>query len=163
MEMDLIWQYSISALVTGVIGYLIGMAKDKKAKYDEEQENRERIFQSMIDTNRELVRWRNSMDEDVKMIHDSLAKVNDKLSNVTEGGLAILRDRIIQSCRHFIEQGKISVVARDNIINLHRCYKSWGGNGVTDTYFDNMSKLPVTMESDDSSHSFGPEKMKFED
>lgn len=60
-----------------------------------------------------------------------------------EGLLAMLRDRILQSCRYFIERGKIDPLILENITKMHDSYKTLGGNGLCDRQYAEVQKLPL--------------------
>ena len=66
-----------------------------------------------------------------------------KMERMQDGILAVLRDRILQSCNYFIAQGKISQLALENITMMHDAYKALGGNGLCDRQFKTVNKLRV--------------------
>lgn len=66
-----------------------------------------------------------------------------KIERMQDGILAVLRDRILQSCNYFIAQGKISQLALENIAMMHDAYKTLGGNGLCDRQFEAVNKLQV--------------------
>lgn len=66
-----------------------------------------------------------------------------KIERMQDGILAVLRDRILQSCNYFIAQGKISQLALENITMMHDAYKVLGGNGLCDRQFKAVNKLRV--------------------
>lgn len=66
-----------------------------------------------------------------------------KMERMQDGILAVLRDRILQSCNFFIAQGKISQLALENITMMHDAYKALGGNGLCDRQFKAVNKLQV--------------------
>lgn len=141
---EYIWQCVITAVVSGAVGFAWGIVKDKKHEHDQEQKDREKMFQDLIETNKALVEWKREKDEDIRSIFVALDKISAKMRHIAAGGLSILRDRIIQGCIHFNEQGHISIVARENIKSMHDSYKEFGGNGICDTYYNKMLALPLT-------------------
>lgn len=66
-----------------------------------------------------------------------------KIERMQDGILAVLRDRILQSCNYFVAQGKISQLALENIAMMHDAYKALGGNGLCDRQFEAVDKLQV--------------------
>lgn len=66
-----------------------------------------------------------------------------KIERMQDGILAVLRDRILQSCNFFVAQGKISQLALENIAMMHDAYKALGGNGLCDRQFEAVNKLQV--------------------
>ena len=59
------------------------------------------------------------------------------------GLLSMLRDRILQSCRFFIDQGKIDPLVLENITKMHDSYKALGGNGLCDRLYSKVQDLPL--------------------
>lgn len=59
------------------------------------------------------------------------------------GLLSMLRDRILQSCRYFIDQGKIDPLVLENITKMHDSYKALGGNGLCDRLYAKVQDLPL--------------------
>ena len=66
-----------------------------------------------------------------------------KMERLQDGILAVLRDRILQSCNYFIAKGKISQLALESISMMHDAYKALGGNGLCDRQFQTVNKLRV--------------------
>lgn len=83
------------------------------------------------------------MDEKFEKIKTDMEKYTSRINKVIDGGLALLRDRILQSCRNFIEKGSTSYVARENITEMYKAYHNYGGNGVVTRYYEEFMKLPV--------------------
>ena len=59
------------------------------------------------------------------------------------GLMAMLRDRIIQSCRFFIDKGSIDPLILENITKMHDSYKALGGNGLCNRQYAAVLKLPL--------------------
>lgn len=66
-----------------------------------------------------------------------------KMERLQDGILAVLRDRILQSCNYFVAQGKISPLALENITMMHDAYKALGGNGLCDKQYKAVNELHV--------------------
>jgi hypothetical protein len=47
---------------------------------------------------------------------------------VKEGVLAMLHDRLCQSCLYFIEKGEITLTEFNNIARMYKAYHKLGGN-----------------------------------
>ena len=60
-----------------------------------------------------------------------------------EGTQAILRDRILQSCTHFIEERQISPLALENITRMYTSYQNLGGNGLATHVYEQVRELEV--------------------
>ena len=60
-----------------------------------------------------------------------------------DGVLAILHDRLYQSCRLHIKQGCINVEALRNVEYLHKSYHNLGGNGTGTELYNRVKALPI--------------------
>lgn len=69
-------------------------------------------------------------------------------SALYEGVLALLRDRILYSCRYFEKQGYSTLSARVNITGLHEAYRKLGGNSVEVHEYEKFMQLPHKREDD---------------
>ena len=69
-------------------------------------------------------------------------KVEIEQRAIGNGVMALLRDRIIQSCNHYREKGFCPMYALENIEALHKEYKALGGNGAVTTLVEEMHRLP---------------------
>lgn len=60
-----------------------------------------------------------------------------------ENGLkSLLRDRIVQSCVHYMKQGNVLIEDMDNITQLYKAYKDLGGNGAVEAIYNKFLSLP---------------------
>ena len=66
-----------------------------------------------------------------------------KIELMQMGLLATLRDRILQSCRFYIEKGNIDPLVLENITKMHDSYKALGGNGLCDHQYEAIKNLPL--------------------
>jgi len=65
---------------------------------------------------------------------------------IANGVMALLRDRIIQSCNHYREKGYCPIYARDNIDSLFKEYAALGGNGTVKDLVNETKELPWEKE-----------------
>ena len=66
------------------------------------------------------------------------------VDRICQGGLVLLRYRIIQSCWAFMERGSTTITARNNIRDMYKCYHDeFGGNGNCEHFYDEMMKLQI--------------------
>jgi hypothetical protein len=86
--------------------------------------------------------YRHQVEEQAKK-QQREAERDLKMEKMQDGILAVLRDRILQSCNYFVAQGKISQLALENITMMHDAYKTLGGNGLCDRQFKAVNKLRV--------------------
>jgi hypothetical protein len=66
-----------------------------------------------------------------------------KIECMQDGLMSILRDRILQSCGHYIDKGAIDPLALENINRMHDSYKALGGNGLCDHQYEAIKNLPL--------------------
>lgn len=60
-----------------------------------------------------------------------------------EGTKALLRDRLIQSYRHFSIAGEVPIYERDNFMSLYKAYHALGGNGVIEDMKNKFLKFEI--------------------
>lgn len=148
------WQTIISGTLVAIIGCLVRYYSKKIEKYKKEAEAKEaerrenenrrrKQIDDIIEHYGEILEWQKRMDEKFEKIKTDMEKYTSRINKVIDGGLALLRDRILQSCRNFIEKGSTSYVARENITEMYKAYHNYGGNGVVTRYYEEFMKLPV--------------------
>lgn len=76
----------------------------------------------------------------VRAIH----KKKDEYDVLREGILALLHDRLYQSCSIFIERGYCTIEDRNNLEYLYTPYKALGGNGTGESLYNKCLELPIT-------------------
>lgn len=67
----------------------------------------------------------------------------DERKALKEGVLAILHDRLYQSCRYYIKQGWVDVEGLKNIEYLYKSYHALGGNGTGTELYNRVKALPI--------------------
>lgn len=77
----------------------------------------------------------------VGLLHKRVQREITEQKLIKEGLLAILHDRLYQSCIYFIEQGYITVSALKNLEYLYEGYHALGGNGTGTELYDTCRKL----------------------
>ena len=77
------------------------------------------------------------------LLRDELRNINHKMERITDSDLILLKDRILQSCRYFINKGEISLGARENITEMYHCYEKMGGNGTGKLIYEQTMKLKI--------------------
>ena len=63
-----------------------------------------------------------------------------------QGTLALLKDRLFQSCTYYIERGYCGVADRENIESLYNAYHAMGGNGTGTDLYNKVRELPLNKE-----------------
>lgn len=66
----------------------------------------------------------------------------------TAGTLALLKDRLFQSCLHYLEKGYCDVHSRESLEALYEAYKAMGGNGTGTTLYERTMALPFKKDGD---------------
>ena len=147
--MDIVtWEYIWGVVITTVVGGLIRVVgsfiKEQKNKHEEEQRTKNNIFNQLVQNNKELLEWRESMEVENSLLKKELQTISRQINQITDSDLIILKDRILQSCRFFIGKGSITMAARENISEMYACYKDMGGNGTCKIVFDEAMKLDIS-------------------
>ena len=62
---------------------------------------------------------------------------------VKEGLLAIMHDRLYQSCTSYIKQGSIDTGGLKNLEYLYKSYHALGGNGTGTELYNRAKALPI--------------------
>ncbi len=79
------------------------------------------------------------------------ARVKSEVSEqakIKAGVLAILHDRLYQSCQFFVKQGFIIPGDLTNLGNLFDSYSGLGGNGTITELYNRVKKLPLNKKED---------------
>lgn len=76
--------------------------------------------------------------------YNSLKKKFKEQESLKEGLIAILHDRLFQSCMYFIEKGEIGVSELKNIEMMYEAYHNLGGNGTGTEIYERTKELPLT-------------------
>ena len=79
----------------------------------------------------------------IKEKREKQKELEKTIMELKEGTQAILRDRILQSCTHFIEEKQITPLALENITRMYTSYKKLGGNGLATHVYQQVKELEV--------------------
>lgn len=66
-----------------------------------------------------------------------------KYKALLDGVLAILHDRIYQSCHHYLKLGYIDASGLKNLEYLYKSYHALGGNGTGTELYNRAKALPI--------------------
>ena len=81
-----------------------------------------------------------------KMREEVIAQ-NDKLEAQNQATMlgvhALLRDRLLQAFRHYLEKGYADYNDRENVLNMYTNYEALGPNSVMEDLYDKFTKLPM--------------------
>jgi len=76
----------------------------------------------------------------------ALKKVQEHTSKqviIHEGVIALLYDRLFNTCKHYVGRGYIYVDELRNVENLYTAYYALGGNGTVTEIFKRLKALPI--------------------
>lgn len=72
----------------------------------------------------------------------------EKQNKATQLGVqALLRDRLLQAFRHYIEKGWADYDDRTNLENMYVNYEALGPNSVMETLYNEFNELPSTPQN----------------
>ena len=130
---------AIGAFITAVVHAMVSNFQKMHEQQQEEQRERDKTVDDLVEKVEDVA-------EDFKQIeelHGGIRELSLQLDTLKQSIKSILRDRIIQSCRVFVERGSINLTAKENICEMYKWYTAMGGNGTCKYYFTEMDILPV--------------------
>ena len=140
-------------LATAALSFFSGRAQSMANKHDAAVEAKEKLFQDMLDNQKQFIAWQKEINKQNAEMRQELKELRESVNRIASGGLVLLRDRIIQTCRAFIERGKITITARNNIRDMYKCYHDeFNGNGDGEYYYNEMMGLPIDQDVPIVSH-----------
>lgn len=72
-----------------------------------------------------------------------LVKKVTEYKTIKDGLLAIMHDRLYQSCTFYIKRGSIDIGGLKNIEYLYKSYHALGGNGTGTDLYNRVKALPL--------------------
>ena len=94
---------------------------------------------------------RNTVDERCVELSKRIEEVSSKqelkileMNAMSYGLLAMLHDKVFQSCMYFLNKGEITCDELENLEYLYNGYSGMGGNGTCETLFKRVQKLKIT-------------------
>lgn len=138
-----IWGGLITAGLIGLAKVVLSFLYEQKLKAEKEQEKKDQIISMLLSNNKELMAWRKDMEKENAVLHQELCNINRKMERITDSDLILLKDRIYQICKHFINKGEIPLSARESITEMYNCYAKMGGNGTGKLIYEQMMKLKI--------------------
>lgn len=67
-----------------------------------------------------------------------------EMNSMSKGLLAMLHDKVFQSCKYFLNKGSISCDELENLEYLYNGYAGMGGNGTCETLYNKVKELKIT-------------------
>ncbi len=140
-------------LATAALSFFSGRAQSMANKHDEAVAKKEQLFLEMMENQKKFIAWQEEINQQNAEMKREIKGLKIGVDRICKGGLVLLRDRIIQSCRAFIERGSITITARNNIRDMYKCYHDeFNGNGDGEYYYNEMMALPVDQDVPIVSH-----------
>lgn len=94
---------------------------------------------------------RSTIDERCVELSKRIEEVSSKqelkileINAMSYGLLAMLHDKVFQSCMYFLNKGEITCDELENLEYLYNGYSGMGGNGTCETLFKRVQKLKIT-------------------
>ena len=94
---------------------------------------------------------RSTMDERCVELSKRIEEVSTRqeskileMNAMSFGLLAMLHDKVFQSCMYFINKGEITGEELENLECLYNGYSGLGGNGTCETLFKRVQQLKIT-------------------
>lgn len=94
---------------------------------------------------------RSTIDERCDELSRRIEEVSSKqelkileMNAMSYGLLAMLHDKVFQSCMYFLNKGEITCDELENLEYLYNGYSGMGGNGTCETLFKRVQKLKIT-------------------
>ena len=124
----------ISAGALAFCKYLYSKMKNYK-KLIEEKENS--TLDSTIETHIEPIRQ--EIEELRKYVLESNSDTNKHMDLI----LSSYRFRLTQLCKAYIQQGFMTNIEYEQLVEFYKVYAGLGGNGQAKTYYERAVQLPV--------------------
>ena len=102
MTFEQAWMVFIGAVITGAVGAIFSFAKEIRLKHEQEQDEKNETIRILMEREEKAQEWRKKTEERLADLMADNKKLFKHIENMTEADKAILRDRIVQSCRVFI-------------------------------------------------------------
>ena len=140
--------------------------EEKAIKYDEKelQETIEKIVKnSCITFKGELEKSLNDFKIESKSTFeywqkkyweavDNLREVEKDFKILREQDLQFYKYQLINACKLYISQGKMTQFQFDKLTELHKIYNSLGGNSQGDLYYNKAISLPIVKDDERTLH-----------
>ena len=84
---------------------------------------------------------------EIEKQQEQIKQQNDQLEAQNKatmlGVQALLRDRLLQSFKHYISQGYADYTDRENVKNMYDQYEALGPNSVMSDLYEKFTELPI--------------------
>ena len=79
---------------------------------------------------------------------DNLREVEKDFKTLREQDLQFYKYQLINACKLYISQGKMTQFQFDKLSELHKIYNSLGGNSQGDLYYNKAISLPIVKDEE---------------
>ena len=79
---------------------------------------------------------------------DNLREVEKDFRTLREQDLQFYKYQLINACKLYISQGKMTQFQFDKLTELHKIYNSLGGNSQGDLYYNKAISLPIVKDDE---------------
>lgn len=124
----------ISAGALAFCKYLYSKMKTYKKLIEEKENN---TLDSTIETHIEPIRQ--EIEELRKYVLESTSASNKNMDLI----LSSYRFRLTQLCKAYIQQGFMTNIEYEQLVEFYKVYTGLGGNGQAKTYYERAVQLPV--------------------
>lgn len=83
---------------------------------------------------------------------DNLREVEKDFKILREQDLQFYKYQLINACKLYISQGKMTQFQFDKLTELHKIYNSLGGNSQGDLYYNKAISLPIVKDDERALH-----------
>ena len=83
---------------------------------------------------------------------DNLRAVEKDFRTLREQDLQFYKYQLINACKLYISQGKMTQFQFDKLTELHKIYNSLGGNSQGDLYYNKAISLPIVKDDERTLH-----------
>ena len=83
---------------------------------------------------------------------DNLREVEKDFKILREQDLQFYKYQLINACKLYISQGKMTQFQFDKLTELHKIYNSLGGNSQGDLYYNKAISLPIVKDDERTLH-----------
>lgn len=137
------------AVITAFGGYLLRAIWDQIMKKGQERYDKVAAFDKKEMADFIKATMESSMDYFQKKYNeavDHLGEVEKEFLALKEQNLAFFKYQLINTCKKYLAQGEVTQYQFDRLSELHKIYKSLGGNSQGDLYYEKALKLPIIRE-----------------
>lgn len=143
LSLGQIWGVIITTVIAGIIKVVFSTLKEQKEKHEREEKEKAEIIKALVTYNKELVQWREKVESESNALRSEIQTLNNRVALITKADIIILKDRIINLCKTFINKGYILLSYREHLTEMYNSYTAMGGNGSGKIMYEYVMTLPI--------------------